>query len=126
MIKTLYRSRAGLKLILSMIVSRTSSMPVCEAASISSTSIERLSDISRHEGQASGASGAGGVAVVRPVGHGQNVASIARLRPGVIDGSTPNQAWKAGRAWFSSSPRPLTTTWPLALAAASSGVIGGV
>ena len=44
-------------LMLSMIVSRTLSTPVCEAASISSTSIERLSAISLHEGQASGSSG---------------------------------------------------------------------
>src|SRR5258706_16195982 len=46
-----------------MMVSRTLSIPVCEAASISCTSIERLSDISLHEGQASGSSGRQGVAV---------------------------------------------------------------
>src|SRR5258706_13850901 len=46
-----------------MMVSRTLSIPVCEAASISCTSIERLSDISLHEGQASGSSVRQGVAV---------------------------------------------------------------
>ena len=40
----------------SMIVSRTLSMPVFEAASISSTSIERLSAISMHETHAVGSS----------------------------------------------------------------------
>jgi hypothetical protein len=46
-----------------MIVSRTLSTPVCEAASISCTSIERLSEISRHEDKRPGSSVRQGVAV---------------------------------------------------------------
>src|SRR5678816_1149843 len=46
-----------------MMVSRTLSIPVWEAASISCTSMDRLSEISLHEGQASGSSVRQGVAV---------------------------------------------------------------
>src|SRR6185312_7186632 len=56
MMKILYRSRAGENPMLPMITSRTFSTCVFEAASISCTSIERLSEISTQEGQAVGSS----------------------------------------------------------------------
>src|SRR5207247_102972 len=57
------RSRAGAKPIVSIIESRTLPTPVCEAASISCTSMDRLSEISLHEGQAVGSSVRQGVGV---------------------------------------------------------------
>lgn len=55
----------------------------------------------------------------------QSVASTMRRSSGVISGMTPNQAWKAGRAWFISMPRPLTVALPRWRAAASRGVSSG-
>src|SRR5438309_9288242 len=63
MMKTLKRSRAGLMPMFVIMTSRTLSMPVFEAASISSTSIERPSAISRQEAQAVSSVVAQGVAV---------------------------------------------------------------
>ena len=59
MMKILYRSRVGASATVSMITSRTSSTPVCDAASISSTS--RLEDkaISRHDTHSSQGVGVG-------------------------------------------------------------------
>src|SRR5436190_24096409 len=54
MIKTRYRSRAGVMLMFSRMISRILSTCVFEAASNSRTSIERLSAISVHEGHGSG------------------------------------------------------------------------
>src|SRR5690349_1049472 len=54
-----------------------------------------------------------------------SVASTARRSAGVTSGILPNQAAKAGRAWWSNMPSPSTTTLPRRRAAASSGVSSG-
>src|SRR5687768_11535875 len=61
--KILYRSRAGLMLMFSRIISRILSTCVFDAASNSSTSIERLSPISTQEGHGFGSVDLHGVRV---------------------------------------------------------------